>query len=93
MGVVLGNAIIRVRNDRGQKRVSHKLSVSVSDEMMKQIEDYRYGNRISKMQTAVLDLLQAGIERFDQEGKLTPWYSADLEPKLASTTSTEEPED
>lgn len=38
-----------------------KLSIVVSDEMMNRIDDYRFGNRIDKKQTAVIDILEIGL--------------------------------
>lgn len=39
-----------------------KISITVSDEMKKRLDDYRFGNRIDKFQTAVLDILEAGLK-------------------------------
>lgn len=44
-----------------------KLSIVVSDEMMNRIDDYRFGNRIDKKQTAVIEILEAGLNAI--EGK------------------------
>lgn len=41
--------------------MAHKISITVSDEMKKRLDDYRFGNRIDKFQTAVLDILEAGL--------------------------------
>jgi hypothetical protein len=54
-----------------------KISVSVDDETMKRIDDYRYGNRIKTMQIAVLEILQAGLQVVDGiDGRYAPKVAA-----------------
>jgi predicted transcriptional regulator len=48
--------------------MAYKLSITVSDETKKRLDDYRFGNRIDKFQSAVLDVLDAGL-RSIEEGK------------------------
>ena len=42
--------------------MAHKISITVSDEMKKRLDDYRFGHRIDKFQTAVLDVINAGLQ-------------------------------
>ncbi len=48
--------------------MTHKISITVSDEMKKRLDDYRFGNRIDKFQTAVLDILKAGLQFVENDG-------------------------
>ncbi len=41
--------------------MAYKISISVSDEIKTRLDDYRFENRIDKFQTAVLDVLEAGL--------------------------------
>lgn len=47
-----------------------KLSIVVSDEMMDRIDDYRFGNRIDKKQTAVIEILEAGLRVIEGKAQM-----------------------
>jgi plasmid maintenance system killer protein len=49
--------------------MAHKLSITVSDEMKKRLDDYRFGNRIDKFQSAVLDVLDAGLRIIEESAR------------------------
>ncbi len=66
--------------------MAHKLSITVSDEMKNRLDDYRFENRIDKFQSAVLDVLDAGL-RVIEESKHNEIKNVSLtsEPKLELT--------
>ena len=66
--------------------MAHKLSITVSDEMKKRLDDYRFENRIDKFQSAVLDVLDAGlrvIEESERNEVNNILLSGDSEPEIA----------
>lgn len=64
--------------------MAHKISITVSDEMKNRLDDYRFGNRIDKFQTAVLDILEAGLKFIESgEGVIG------IEPNVASVQDDE----
>ena len=46
--------------------MAYKISITVSDETKKRLDDYRFGNRIDKFQSAVLDVLDAGLRVIEE---------------------------
>lgn len=50
--------------------MQNKLSITVSDNMMKRIYDYRFGDRIDKKQTAVTEILEAGLNALDAKNNI-----------------------
>lgn len=59
-----------------------RYTVSVDDELLKQIEDYRYNHRIKNQTQAVISLMQRGLQEimeteFSQPQQPVEQYSAD----------------
>ena len=46
--------------------MAYKLSITVSDETKKRLDDYRFENRIDKFQSAVLDVLNACLRVIEE---------------------------
>ena len=43
------------------------ISVILDDEMLKEVEDYQFGNRISSRSKALNDIIKLGIEQLKKE--------------------------
>ena len=48
-------------HERRNVPLTHKLSVTVSDKVKSRIDDYRFGHRIDKLQTAMVEIVEAGL--------------------------------
>jgi hypothetical protein len=46
--------------------MAYKISITVSDEIKKRLDDYRFENRIDKFQSAVLDVLDTGLRVIEE---------------------------
>jgi len=48
-----------------------RITFTVSDEMMKRIENYRYDNRMKNQTRAILDLIEKGFETIHKSSDFT----------------------
>lgn len=44
-----------------------RFSITVDDELLKEIEDYRFGNRIASRADAISRLIRLGLEALEKE--------------------------
>ena len=57
-----------------------RLTVSVTDEMYRQIEDFRYENRYPTGAAATKELIRIGLKLMEPETKLVDGYPVEKEP-------------
>ena len=46
-----------------------RFSITVDEELLKAIEDYRFGNRIAMRSEAIVQLIKKGLETLENENK------------------------
>lgn len=62
------NDIIEVKNMATKKP---RFSITVPEELLKKIDDYRFNNRIASRAEAVIRLIEMGFDVLEQETKET----------------------
>ena len=46
-----------------------RFSITVDEKLLQEIEDYRFGNRISMRSEAIVQLIKIGLETLQKENK------------------------
>lgn len=46
-----------------------RFSITVDEQLLKAIEDFRFGNRIAMRSEAIVQLIKKGLETLEQENK------------------------